>query len=167
MTTGLFPNLDMLAFFPDGNMRVYHSYDITAQELVDQGAYTVLSFGPYLIKDGEFSEKVYTSGDSKNPRAAIGMVEPGHYVAIMAEGRLKRSSGITIQHLAQLMRAKDCQVAFNLDGGQTAIMCFMGKQLNMIGSYDGGKTYARKTSEVIGIGVSDQVGTYEVDVVNK
>ena len=167
MSSGLFPNLDMLAFFPDGNLQVYHSYEIAAQELVDQGAYSVLSFGPYLIKDGEFSERVYTSNDSKNPRAAIGMVEPGHYVAIMAEGRLKRSGGITMQHLAQLMRAKDCQVAFNLDGGQTAIMCFMGKQLNKIGSYDGGKTYARKTSEVIGIGFSDQVGVYEVDVVNK
>lgn len=167
VTAKLFPNLDMLAFYPDGTLDVYHSYDITAQELVDKGAYTVLSFGPYLIKDGEFSERVYTSGDSLNPRAAIGMVEPGHYVAIMAEGRLKRSNGISIQHLAKLMKAKGCTVAFNLDGGQTAIMCFMGKQLNKIGSYDGGKTSARKTCEVMGIGFSEQVGTYEVDVINK
>lgn len=163
MTPGLFPNLDMLAFYPDGNMTVHHSWEVTAQEFIDRGAYTVLSFGPYLIKDGKLSERVYKSNDSKNPRCAIGMVEPGHYVAIMAEGRLKgRSNGITMAHLAQLMRAKGCQVAMNLDGGQTAVICFMGKQLNKIGKYDGGNTSPRKTSEVLGIGYSDQVGVYEV-----
>lgn len=164
-TKSLFPNLDMAAFYPDGRLEVMHSWEKTAQQLVDEGAYTVLSFGPYLLKDGELSERVYTSNDSQNPRCAIGMVEPGHYVAIMAEGRLKgRSAGITMAHLAQLMRGKGCTDAINLDGGQTAVMCFMGKQLNKIGKYDGGKTAARKTSEVLGAGFSNQVGTYAVDV---
>lgn len=163
VTNGLFPNLDMMAFYPDGNLTVCHSWETTAEEFVAQGAYTVLSFGPYLIKDGKLSERVYTSAETLNPRCALGMVEPGHYVAIMAEGRLKgRSNGITIAHLAQLMRAKGCTTAINLDGGQTAVMCFMGKQLNKIGKYDGGKTAARKTSEVLGIGFSEQVGVYEL-----
>lgn len=158
----LFPNLDTLAFYPDGSLSVHHSWEYTAQEYIDMGAYDVFSFGPYLIKDGKLSERAYTSADSRNPRAAIGMVEPGHYVAIMCEGRLKRSSGVTISYLAKLMRAKGCQVAFNIDGGQTAVVVFMGKQLNMIGAYDGGKTNSRPTSEVVGIGRSDQVGIYEV-----
>lgn len=159
---GLFPNLDMCAFFADGSMQVYRSYEITAQELVEQGAYMVYSFGPYLMKDGKLSEMAYESSESKNPRCAIGMVEPGHYVAIMAEGRLKRSEGVTVSYLAKLMRAKGCQVAFNLDGGQTAVMVFMGKQINQIGAYDGGKTNSRKTCEVMGVGYSEQVGVYEV-----
>ncbi len=159
---GLFPNLDMCAFFEDGRMEVYRSYEITAQELVDQGAYMVYSFGPYLLKDGKLSEMAYDSNESKNPRCAVGMVEPGHYVAIMAEGRLKRSEGVTVSYLAKLMRAKGCQVAINLDGGQTAVMIFMGKQLNKIGSYDGGKTNSRPTSEVLAFGTSEQVGEYEV-----
>ena len=49
-----------------------------------------------------------------------------------------------------------------MDGGQTAVMVFMGKQLNQIGAYDGGKTNSRPTSEVLGFGTSEQVGTYEV-----
>lgn len=61
-----------------------------------------------------------------------------------------------------MMRAKGCQIAFNMDGGQTAVMVFMGKQLNQIGAYDGGKTNSRPTSEVLGFGTSEQVGTYEV-----
>ena len=161
--SGLFPNLDMCAFFSDGSMEVYRSYEITAQELVDRGAYMVYSFGPYLMKDGKLSAQAYDSSESKNPRCAIGMVEPGHYVAIMCEGRLdRRSEGVTVSYLAKLMRAKGCTVAFNLDGGQTAVMVFMGKQINKIGAYDGGKTNSRPTCEVMGVGYSDQVGIYEV-----
>lgn len=162
VTNSMFPNLDMLAFMPDGSLKVYHSWEKTAQEFSDEGVQTVYSFGPYLLLDGKVSERAYANNENKNPRCAIGMVEPGHYVAIMCEGRLKRSAGVTISYLAKMMRAKGCQVAFNMDGGQTAVMVFMGKQLNQIGAYDGGKTNSRPTSEVLGFGTSEQVGTYEV-----
>lgn len=162
VTNSMFPNLDMLAFMPDGSLKVYHSWEKTAQEFIDKGVQTVYSFGPYLLLDGKVSERAYANNENKNPRCAIGMVEPGHYVAIMCEGRLKRSAGVTISYLAKMMRAKGCQVAFNMDGGQTAVMVFMGKQLNQIGAYDGGKTNSRPTSEVLGFGTSEQVGTYEV-----
>lgn len=162
VTNSMFPNLDMLAFMPDGSLKVYHSWEKTAQEFLDDGVQTVYSFGPYLLLDGKVSERAYANNENKNPRCAIGMVEPGHYVAIMCEGRLKRSAGVTISYLAKMMRAKGCQVAFNMDGGQTAVMVFMGKQLNQIGAYDGGKTNSRPTSEVLGFGTSEQVGTYEV-----
>ena len=162
VTNSMFPNLDMLAFMPDGSLKVYHSWEKTAQEFIDEGVQTVYSFGPYLLLDGKVSERAYANNENKNPRCAIGMVEPGHYVAIMCEGRLKRSAGVTISYLAKMMRAKGCQVAFNMDGGQTAVMVFMGKQLNQIGAYDGGKTNSRPTSEVLSFGTSEQVGTYEV-----
>lgn len=162
VTNSMFPNLDMLAFMPDGSLKVYHSWEKAAQEFIDEGVQTVYSFGPYLLLDGKVSERAYANNENKNPRCAIGMVEPGHYVAIMCEGRLKRSAGVTISYLAKMMRAKGCQVAFNMDGGQTAVMVFMGKQLNQIGAYDGGKTNSRPTSEVLGFGTSEQVGTYEV-----
>ena len=162
VTNSMFPNLDMLAFMPDGSLKVYHSWEKTAQEFIDEGVQTVYSFGPYLLLDGKVSERAYANNENKTPRCAIGMVEPGHYVAIMCEGRLKRSAGVTISYLAKMMRAKGCQVAFNMDGGQTAVMVFMGKQLNQIGAYDGGKTNSRPTSEVLGFGTSEQVGTYEV-----
>lgn len=162
VTNSMFPNLDMLAFMPDGSLKVYHSWEKTAQEFIDEGVQMVYSFGPYLLLDGKVSERAYANNENKNPRCAIGMVEPGHYVAIMCEGRLKRSAGVTISYLAKMMRAKGCQVAFNMDGGQTAVMVFMGKQLNQIGAYDGGKTNSRPTSEVLGFGTSEQVGTYEV-----
>lgn len=156
------PNLDMVAFMKDGSLQVFRSDEISAQEMIDLGAYDVYSFGPYLMKDGKLSQQAYDANESKNPRCALGMVEPGHYVYIMVEGRLDRSHGITMKELAKLMRAKGCENAINLDGGQTAVLIFMGKQLNKIGSYDGGKTNSRPTCEVMGMGYSEQVGTYEV-----
>ncbi len=164
MNPAYMPNLDMVAFFPDGSLEVYRSHEITAKELLEMGAYDVYSFGPYLMKDGKLSQQAYDANETKNPRCALGMVEPGHYVYIMVEGRMEktRSQGITMKELAKLMRANGCENAINLDGGQTAVLIFMGKQLNKIGSYDGGKTNSRPTCEVMGVGYSEQVGTYEV-----
>ncbi|NLI21002.1 MAG: phosphodiester glycosidase family protein [Clostridiales bacterium] len=137
-------------------MQVHTSSEMNAQAFIDAGATDVFSFGPYLVRDGELNPEVYVVSTTTNPRCAIGMVEPGHYVAMIAEGRLKDSGGISVAYLGKLMLQKGCQVAMNLDGGQTAVMLFMGKQLNKIGIYDG-KTNARPTSEVLGIGRSAQV----------
>ncbi len=159
-----FPNLDTLAFFEDGNVAVRASMETSAQEYLDEGAYMVFSFGPYLVRDGELSAWVQdpTKSRAKNPRHSFGMIEPGHYVDIMCEGRLgSRSEGVTMPQLAQLAQGAGCVQACDLDGGQTAVVIFMGKQLNKIGKYDG-KTAARATCEVLGIGISEQVGTFEV-----
>ena len=53
------PNLDMMAFYPDGTMAVYECNEYTAEELREKGAADVFSFGPVLLQDGEISEKVY------------------------------------------------------------------------------------------------------------
>ncbi|MBN1777872.1 MAG: phosphodiester glycosidase family protein [Clostridiales bacterium] len=151
-----FPNLDTLALFPDGSMQVHASYELSAQDYIDIGATDVYSFGPYLINNGELNPASDSWNTYQNPRCAIGMVEPGHYVVIMAEGRITKSEGVTMLHLAMLMEQKNCRVAFNLDGGQTAVVLFMGRQLNEIGAYDG-KTNARDTTEILGIGTSDAV----------
>ena len=164
MNPAYMPNLDMVAFMKDGSLEMYRSHEISAKELVEKGAYDVYSFGPYLMKDGRLSQQAYDANEAKNPRCALGMVEPGHYVYIMVEGHMEktRSQGITMKELAKLMRAKGCENAINLDGGQTAVLIFMGQQLNKIGSYDGGKTNSRPTCEVMGVGYSEQVGTYEL-----
>ena len=162
--TSFFPNLDTLAFYPDGRLEVHHSYELSAQDYLDRGAYQVFSFGPYLIRDSQLSEWVLDpeKTNAKNPRHVFGMIEPGHYMDIMCEGRLgSRSEGVTMPQAALLAQRAGLTEACNLDGGQTAVVIFMGKQLNRIGKYDG-KTNARPTCEVFGAGISDQVGIFEV-----
>jgi len=152
---GKFPNLDTLVMFPDGNWDVFYSDEYTAQELLAMGAADVYCFGPYLVRDGQlnpFVEEMIT-GKTRQPRCAVGMIKPGHYYAMLAEGGMtRRSIGVTIPQLAENMRAAGCTQAMNLDGGQTAVMMFMGEQITRIGSYAGGKTSPRTTTEIMGAG---------------
>ena len=157
---GQFPNLDTLAMYENGSWEVYHSDELTAEEYLAAGAVDVFSFGPYLVKDGAINPFVDASknGKTPQPRCAIGMIEPGHYYAVLAEGRIRNvATGVSVPWLAEHMLAKGCETAFNLDGGQTAVMTFMGKQITRIGKYDGGKTAARTTTEIIGVGHSDLI----------
>ena len=150
-----FPNLDCLAIWPDGDMKVFYSDEKTAEEYLADGAVDVLSFGPILIRDGELNEEGLNKyGTSKAERVAVGMVEKGHYYFMMLEGRVKRSNGDSIRFLAEKLLEKGCVIGFNLDGGQTAGIVFMGHQLCRI--KDGTKNYSsRMTCDVLGVGHSE------------
>ncbi len=159
-----FPPLDTLALLPDGSMDVYRSDEKTVQQYLDMGAKDVFAFGPILVRDGKTNPDVleFSYGQTKQPRCAIGMIEPGHYYAVLVEARLKKESiGVSVPELMDMMLAGGCKTALNLDGGQTAVMLFMGKQVTRIGSYSGGKTSPRSTTEIIGIGRSEQVAPLE------
>ncbi|MBQ8072795.1 MAG: phosphodiester glycosidase family protein [Clostridia bacterium] len=150
-----FPTLDTLALFPDGDMRVFDSDELTAQEYLEMGARDVLAFGPWLIRDGELNETALAKyGKSKAERVAVGMVEKGHYWFMMLEGRITRSKGDGITFLAEKLRDKRCTVAFNLDGGQTACIVFMGHQLCKMTNSKGNKA-SRITADILGVGVSE------------
>lgn len=150
------PNRDILALYSNASMKVMDYNAMNAQQLADDGAYDVLSFGPVLLSDGEVTAqtKDISSRQSDNPRMGIGLVEQGHYVAIMMEGRISESKGCTLIEFAQLFQEKNCVSAYNLDGGGTATMMFMGKYINKLGSYTADK---RLQIEVLGIGQSDKV----------
>lgn len=159
---GTFPNLDTLALYPDGRMEVYWSDEKTAEEYQAMGAADVLAFGPVLIRDGVLNEEALEKyGTSKAPRTAIGMVEQGHYFAMMLEGRHSGSKGAGVSFLAEKMMEKGCSLAFNLDGGQTSTMVFMGEQICKIGGSTGRNASARKTAEILGIGTSALVPALE------
>ena len=152
-----FPNLDTLALFPDGEMKVLDSDELTAQEYLDLGARDVLAFGPWLIRDGELNESALAKyGKSKAERVAVGMAEKGHYWFMMLEGRITRSKGDGISFLAEKMLDRGCLTAFNLDGGQTACIVFMGHQLCKMVNGKRNKA-SRVTADILGVGTSDLV----------
>ena len=154
------PNYETLAFYRDGHLESWLSTEKGAQAYIDEGAYDVYCFGPCLVRDGAFTDYVAHANESYNPRYAYGMIEPGHYVAMLCEGRLARSKGVQMAHLAQMLLDEGCQIAVNLDGGQTAVMCFMGVQLNQVVKTD---PKGRKQVECLAFGRSDQVGTYKIE----
>lgn len=155
-----FPNLDTLAMFSNGEWDVFDFNAHLAQDYLNMGAVDVFSFGPWLFRGEDFDPYVFESprGVYQEPRCAVGMFENGHYVAMMVEGRMgKESAGVSLPELYDLMRATGCTLAINLDGGQTAAFTFMGERITRVGTYSGGRTYPRTTTELIGIGRSDLI----------
>ena len=126
------PNLDTLAVFADGSMKANLSDAYKADEYLEMGATNVFAFGPALVMDGEIPEYIL---DEKyypyhEPRLAIGMIEPYHYIILCVEGRDDGSKGARCSWMAQTMQELGCVEALNLDGGGTAAMMFMGEVLN-------------------------------------
>ena len=155
------PPLHSLALFPDGDMKVYGVGEVTAQALLEQGARDVLCFGPYLIRDGKLNPDASKYGPTLQPRVAIGMVEKGFYRAVVVEGRIKGSKGMSCMDLGKLMHEMGCTLAFNLDGGWTSCMVFMGNQLNQLDK-EGSRARARDQNEILGIGTTALMEQYAI-----
>ncbi len=153
-----YPNLDNLALLPDGSMLAMGRNAQTLDEYIAMGAYDLLAFGPVLVHEGEVNSAAFEHyGWERAPRTAVGMVSPGHFVAIMVEGRHEDSRGWNTATLAEHMAALGVTEALNLDGGQSATMIFMGKQIIRVGESESHTAKPRKSVEVLGIGQSAQV----------
>ncbi len=123
---------DTLAIYPDMSMRILTKWEMRGQTLLEDGVENAYSFGPTLIQNGVINENAkYHRVRRINPRAGIGYLEPGHYLAIVVDGRQKDYSvGMTIWEFADLFAEYGCSQAYNLDGGLSAGLIFMGEQLN-------------------------------------
>lgn len=151
-----FPNLDVIAFMPDGTISMYDNGEVTAEYIMSLGARNVYSFGPILLQDGKESIAVRYSdvySQYKEPRCAIGMIEPNHFVILTVVGRTSYSDGCTLAWLAERMKQIGANQAFNLDGGGSAAIVFMGKILNKAND-----SAVREITDIIGFGNSELVG---------
>ncbi len=132
------PSLDTLAVFEDGSMKAEPVASKTAEDFVAEKATQVFSFGPWLIHEGEINVKgvdssksyMYNDAQYSEPRVAVGMVEPFHYILIAVQGRpTSKYIGVKLDWLADKMKEYGCTEAGNLDGGGTVAMLFNGKTI--------------------------------------
>ncbi len=138
----------------DGSFSIIHEGEITAAELLTSGALQVLSFGPGLIENGEISvsnSEEVDKAKTSNPRTAIGMISPLHYVMMVSDGRTSASEGLTLYQLALVMQDLGVSVAYNLDGGGSSTMVFNGDVINNP-TTDGKRFSERKVSDIVYIG---------------
>jgi len=145
-----FPPLDALALFPDGTLECFGAGEYTGVQYLAMEATDVFSFGPILIRDGVMDARLGKGYADREPRSAIGMIAPWHYLGIVVEGRHSGSIGCGLKTIAEWMLACGVTEALNLDGGQTAAMIFQGRQLNLTGRYKR-NTSVRSVSGVLGI----------------
>lgn len=170
----VFPNLDTLAIRNDGSFQVFAGDEITADELLAEASpedpafvHDALSFGPYLVRDGKIRFYDGKNAENPEPRSAYGMIAPGHLFFVMAEGKMPKKTeeqGMDLWELAELMYARGCTEAMNVDGGSTATMIFMGERLHRTGKGIGKSLGSpRNQFELFGIGESELVHTDKVD----
>lgn len=145
---------DALVIGADGNFRIITEGETSADTLVREGAWQVLTFGPALVKDGQVtvssSDEVGRAMTS-NPRTAIGQISEGHYLLVVSDGRTEESAGLSLRQLAELMQSLGAQIAYNLDGGGSSTMVFQGRVVNNP-TTNGRSIRERSVSDIVYIG---------------
>ena len=139
--------------YEDGSCDIITESEISAQKLLDNGAVQVLSFGPGLVEDGTITVSKSAEVDqakTSNPRTAIGMISPLHYLLVVSDGRNSESQGLTLYQLAGLMKDAGCTEAYNLDGGGSSTLWFKGQIINT--TVGGNGSSERKVSDIVYIG---------------
>lgn len=144
-------NTEALVIDATGSFAIVTESETTAKSLLDRGASQVLSFGPGLIDGGEITvteEDEVGKAMASNPRTAIGLLEPLHYVFVVSDGRTKESEGLSLYELAQFMQSLGAETAYNLDGGGSATMVFQGEVINNP-TTNGRKISEREVSDIV------------------
>lgn len=94
-----------------------------------------LSFGPILVKDGEYAcPKGYILGEVTNryPRAAICQMDKLHYLFAAANMDKHYWTPLTMEEFSQCIYETGCRQAYALDGGQTATVVMNNTLMNRV-----------------------------------
>jgi hypothetical protein len=155
-------NKSAMAWDPVNQAMVLFPYGTyTAEQILESGYENTFAFGPILVMNGQkITREIKQSNVYKeNPRCGLGMIEPGHFIAIVVDGRRdKYSVGVNLDRFADMFLEYGCTDAFNMDGGVSACMVFMGEQLNYHGDVKD-ISQQRHLPDALGFGFSTQIPT--------
>ena len=146
-----------LVIYGDGSFEIISEGEVSAEQLLENGAVQTLSFGPALVEEGEISvglnEEVGRAMAS-NPRTAIGIKADGTYLLTVSDGRTDESEGLSLYELAEFMQSMGAVTAYNLDGGGSSTMVFNGAVVNdpTGGRAGHGSGSERSVSDIVYIG---------------
>ena len=124
----------------DGNMNLVYAGQITdketAQKYVDEHNIRFsLGFGPVMIENGEVVKinGQYPLGEMTGmyPRAGLGQLDELHYVLVTANNEFHNDVP-NIFEFAQIGVRLGCDKFYNLDGGQTAVLCMNDQLINAV-----------------------------------
>jgi exopolysaccharide biosynthesis protein len=123
-----------LAFHRDGTVTLYDETATTADQLVADGVWNTLSFGPAIVEAGAVvagidSVEIDTnvgnhSIQGDQPRTAVGVIDTNHLVFVVVDGRSAGySEGVTLPELAEIFVGLGVVTAYNIDGGGSSTCC--------------------------------------------
>ena len=145
-----------MAILPDGTLEFYPIGAVTAAQLLDMGVKDSFSFGPLLVKDG----KRYYVDDGKDlatARVGFGYSDPYHYIALVA--LRERQTAMSFVRLSDYFVRCGARLAYNMDGGHSTSLVFMGKELSTISTRGAGRYgNIRGLSDIVMFLQNDAVG---------
>lgn len=119
---------DMVGFSKDG-LLILGNY--TYSEALEIGVDDAISFGPYLIVNGE-NQVTSPQAGGLQPRTAIGQTADGKLIFVVIDGRSANSLGATYYDLQEIFNRYKAVNATNLDGGGSSTMYYNGELVNEV-----------------------------------
>lgn len=97
---------------------------MTSKEALAKGVRDAVSFGPFLIVNGQKSFIKGNGGWGTAPRTAIGQRKDGIVLLLVIDGRKLKYPGADMVDLTEIMEKYGAYNAANLDGGTSSVMVF-------------------------------------------
>lgn len=148
------PGQEDLVIYGNGSFGIISEEQVSAQQLLEDGAQQVLSFGPALVTGGQIAvsqDEEVGKAAASNPRTAICVLGELHYLFVVSDGRTQESAGLSLYQLAEFLQGLGVQTAYNLDGGGSSTLYFMGEVLNNP-TTNGRTIQERRVSDIVYIG---------------
>ena len=147
--------------YSDGSLKTFYlkteKFDVNKE--IEKGAVYGWQFGPIIIRDGEQGPGALSySNMGYKARNILGYYEPGHYVVVYCDNQQKNANGMDAQMMVNMMKSLGVKEAFNLDGGTSSVLVFMGEVINQpTTEKKGGKIlYGRPLVDMFGFGEYDE-----------
>jgi exopolysaccharide biosynthesis protein len=102
----------------------------TLKEAREKKIRDAVTFGPFLIVNGEPTIKTGNGGWGIQPRTIIGQKKDGTVLMLVIDGRRVDSVGATLKEAQDIMLKYEAYNAANLDGGSSTTMAYEGKLIN-------------------------------------
>ena len=130
------PNQDLLLIDEDGDFHIIladeHPEEMDRTQIEGKRVNNALCFGPALIRDGEIVVDVTRAQDQSHPiareiRLALCQMGPLEYLVVV-----NANESLTLEEFANFLHTnyEGIQQAYNLDGGMSAHLVFMGELRN-------------------------------------
>ena len=115
-------------------MEMYSPGEIDKEAILAKAPWQSWNFGPILLDENGDPAESFNLPDAsagRTPRTVIGYYSPGHYCLLVVDGRQQGYSlGLSMKELAAFMADLGCKAAYNLDGGISAQIAYMGERIN-------------------------------------
>ena len=128
ITTNNYKGVGGLIGFDNKNRLILGKMNLSqAKEMKIRDAVT---WGPYLIMNGETSKILGNGGWGIAPRTAIGQRKDGVVLMLVLDGRRATKPGADMNDLIEIMQRYGAYNAVNLDGGTSSVMVVGDKIIN-------------------------------------